>query len=114
LEVKLPIIDQESWQKFVSNNEDPYGRAVVNVARRAMEILDSDIGDFDCNQLLCRADDECKAGGITGFMAGCAANIISKLHSRGEEFRIKWNDYHGVDESRAKGGVVNQAILTVG
>lgn len=110
----MPIIKPEEWQKCVSNNSDPYGKAVVDVARRAMEILDSEPGDFDCHKLLCRADDECKVGGITGFMAGCAANIISQCHSRGEEFRIKWNSNHGVKESKAKGGVVNPAILTLG
>jgi len=110
----MPIVKQKEWQQCVSNNSDPYGKAVVDVARRAMEILDAESGEFDCYKLLCRADEECGAGGITGFMAGCAANIISQCHSRGEEFRIKWNGDHGVKESEANSGVVNPAILTVG
>lgn len=110
----MAIIDQAGWDKCVSNNSDPYGNAAIMVARRVMEILDAEPGDFDCHKLICRADDESKAGGITGFMAGCVANIVSKVHSRGEEFRNKWNSDHGVSKEKSKGGVVNPAILTVG
>lgn len=110
----MAIVDKEGWDKCVAANTDPYGNAAIMVARRAMEILDNEPGDFDCHSLICRADDESKAGGITGFMAGCVANIISKVHSRGEEFRNKWNSDHGVSKEKSKGGVVNPAILTIG
>lgn len=109
----MPITNEKAWQHQVDINTDGYGGACIAVARRAMEILDEEPGEFDCHSLICRADDDSKAGGITGFMAGCVAQIISQVHSRGEEFRKQWNGDHGVDEEKAKGGVVNPAILTV-
>jgi len=77
-----------------------------------MELLDEE-KDFDCHKIICRAGREIEAGGLTGFMAGCVAEIISKVHSRGEEFRKKWNKDYGVDEKKAKGGIVNPAIMTI-
>lgn len=53
---------------------------------------------------------EADTEGITGFMYGCAVNILSQCWEHGEELR-KWHnkeyDYEGE-------GVVNPAILTVG
>ena len=107
----MGIIDKKGWEKCVKNNSDAYGGCCVNVARRAMEILDAESGDFDCHELVSRASKEVKSGGITGFMAGAVASIINGCHSRGEEFRKKWNKDYGVSED--KKGIVNPAILTI-
>lgn len=80
----------EEWKEQVEKNKDDYGKACVDVARRVMEILDEG-GDFDCHKIICRADEEVKAGGITGFMAGCVAQMVSHFHERGEDFRKKWS-----------------------
>ncbi len=109
----MPIINQADWQKCIDINTDPYGKACVDVARRVMEILDTEETPVtDTNKLVCRADDEIRAGGITGFMAGCVANMVSHCHSRGEEFRKQWNKDMGLAEKDDKGGVVNPAIMT--
>ncbi len=111
----MPIIDKENWQKAQDNNTDPYGNACIKVARRAMEILDQEADlPIDAHALICRADEESNAGGITGFMAGAAANIISGVHSRGEEFRKAWNKSYGVPDEDDRGGVVNPAVITIG
>jgi len=109
----MSIINQADFDNQVAINKDPYGACIVKLAGRAMEILDEEPGDFDCHALICRADKEIKAGGITSFMAGAAAQIISHCHSRGEEFRKKWNGEYGVKPEDDKGGVVNPAILTM-
>ena len=113
----MPIINLEDWQKWEQNNQDPYGKCCVDVARRAMEILDEEPEDFDVHKLICRADDDIKAGGITGFMAGCVAQKISHCHSRGEEFRRKWNLHYQIrdegEKANEKGTVLNPAILNV-
>ena len=87
----MPITDQEFWDKCVKNNRDPCGGDCVAVARRVMEILDEEPGDFDCHTLIDRADNEILTGGITVFMASAAAQMISRCHSRGEEFRRQWD-----------------------
>ena len=106
----MPVIEEKLWEKAQANNTDPYGNACIMVARRAMEILDEEPGEIDPHALITRADKESGAGGITGFMAGAAANIISGVHSRGEEFRKAWNKDFGVEEGD---GVVNPAILNI-
>ena len=109
----MSIIKQEEWDKAVEINDDPYGGAAIKVARRLMEILDEDETPIeDCHALVCRADKESEAGGITGFMAGCVAGIVSQCHSRGEEFRKAWNKPYKT-KGPDNGGVVNPAILTI-
>ena len=84
----MSITNQEEWDNAVKVNDEPYGKACVDVARRVMEILDEG-NDFDCHEIIYQADRDTKTGGITGFMAGCVANMVSVCHSRGEEFRRK-------------------------
>ena len=87
----MPIVETEKWNEWVASNEDPYGKACVDVARRVMEILDEEPGPFDHHGIIDRADEDVKAGGITGYMAGAVASMVSQCHSRGEEFRRQWN-----------------------
>lgn len=107
------IINQKKWDKYVEINKDAYGKACVDVARKVMEYLDKE-KDFDCHELLCRADEE---DDLTGFMAGCIASMVSECHSRGEEFRKKWNiNYQISDEgekANKKGGILNPALVTI-
>lgn len=106
------IINQEKWNNWVEKNKDAYGKCCVDVARRVMEILD-DEKEFDTHDIICRADKDVKAGGITGFMAGCVAEMITVCHSRGKEFQKKWNISHGIKEKDAEKGVVNPALVTI-
>ena len=106
------IIKQKEWDECVKVNDDPYGKACVDVARRVREILDKE-PEFNCHTIICRAGKEVEAGGITGFMAGCVAQMVSRCHDRGEDFRQRWNQDHGADESQAKGRVVDPAVITI-
>lgn len=115
------ITDKVSWEKWVKGNQDEYGKYCVDVARRVMELLDEDSTPLHegynpdihtPHGLISKADEDINAGGITGFMAGCIAKMVSKCHSRGEEFRLIWNAPYKVKVDN--GGVVNPAILTIG
>lgn len=105
----MPTIKQKEWDKYVKINKDPYGKACIDTARRVMEILDKE-KEFNCREIISRASDEVKTGGLTGCMAGIIAEAIWQYHSRGEEFRKKWNKDYGV---KSKDGIVNPAILTI-
>jgi hypothetical protein len=110
----MPITNKEDWDVWVEKNDDPYGKACVDVAREVMNILDKE-EDFDPHQIICDADDNIKAGGITGFMAGCVSQMVSRCHSRGEEFRKAWNkDVGGVTGQEDSEGVLNPALLNIG
>lgn len=112
----MPITNKKDWNKWVENNSDPYGKACVDVARRVMEILD-EVEEFDTHKIICQADDDIESGGITGFMAGCVASMVSKCHSRGEEFRRAWNSDRQIgnegDKANDDGGVLNPALLNI-
>ncbi|SRR5258708_10674683 len=107
----MPVVNFEKLGDYVLKNTDPYGKCCVDVALRVMEYLDQE-NEFNPHYLICRADNDIKAGGITGYMAGVAAQIVAEVHSRGEEFRKAWNKEYGVGEDH--GGTVNLAILTLG
>lgn len=114
----MAIVDQTAWLSCVNANRDAYGKCCVDVARRVMLILDEEPGEIDCHSLICRADVDTNAGGITGFMAGCVAEMVSKVHSRGEEFRRKWNiDTQISDEGKKAnetGRILNPALMNIG
>ena len=112
----MPIVNAAAWKKAVEINDDPYGKACVDVARRVMKLLDKQ-QDFDTHKIICKADKDVEAGGITGFMAGCVASMVSKVHSRGDEFRRKWNTDNQIKDEGEKanetGDVLNPALLTI-
>jgi hypothetical protein len=114
----MPVIDTDAWQSWVDANKDAYGKCCVDVARRVMRFLDGEPGEFDCHDLITRADTDIEAGGITGFMAGAVAAMVSKCHSRGEEFRRKWNCDTQIgdegDKANESGGILNPALLKIG
>lgn len=113
----MPITDKDGWKKCEEINTDLYGGACVKVARRVMELLDEEPGPFECHNLICRADDDTGVGSITGFMAGCVAQMVSEFHSRGEEFRRQWNIDNQINDEGEKandsGGILNPALLTL-
>jgi hypothetical protein len=114
----MPITNETDWAKCVKNNEDPYGKCCVDVAREVMRLLDGRPGDFDTNKIICEADDKIATGGITGFMAGAVASMVSGCHSRGDEFRRKWNIDNQIrdegEKANASGGVLNPAVMLIG
>ena len=114
----MTIINQKDWNKWVKNNQDPYGEACIKVARRIMEILDENPGSFDTHTLICHAGKESGAGGITGFMAGAVASMVSHCHSRGKEFLRKWNCDNQIgnegEKATREGKVLNPALINIG
>ena len=113
----MPITDQTKWDEWVKKNDDAYGKCCVDVARQVMKILDEEPQDFDTHEIICRADDEIEAGGITGFMAGAVASMVSACHSRGDEFRNQWNLDTQINNEGEKanksGGVLNPALVNI-
>ena len=107
------------WEEYEDKNKDPYGGSCVNVARKVMEFMDEP-GTIDAHDLVHRANHALDAG-ITGFMAGCVAQMVSRCHERGKEFETSWNKCYGIEEKPEQGnsneppagGTVNPAILTI-
>jgi len=115
----MPIIKKEDWEKWVKiNAKDPYSRCCVEVAKKVMELLDDNNHEkFNANEIVLEADRLLNEG-ITGFMSGCVAQMVSHCHSRGEEFRKKWNEETQIgdegDKANEGKGVLNPALLSIG
>ena len=105
----MPVIDEVSWKKWEDVNSDPYDKCCVDVAREVMRLLDNQ-EDFDPYLIITQADDNIKAGGITVFMAGCVAQMVVRCHSKGDEFKTKWNKQW---DDKPHEGVINPAIMTI-
>ncbi len=107
--------DEKKWDEYVkANHDDPYGSACIKVAWRVMQLLDEIptplkngyYPDLDtAHGLICTADRDVEAGGISGFMASAVAQMVFECHERGDEFRRSHNGDIEMD------GVVNHAVM---
>jgi len=86
------LINKELLQNQIEINSDGYGSACVNIAVNIMEHLDLFEGEFNIGYspdmttphgIICKCDDQ---GGITGFMAGAARNIVANCYKDGWKF----------------------------
>ena len=103
------ISDWETCKRV--NSEDDYSKAIIRYAIlwvQYMEYLTKKYG-MKMSEIWDRCSDLADVEGVTGFMYGAAASIISQVWQYGEEFRkcynSKWN-YSGA-------GTVNPAMLTI-
>lgn len=88
------LINKEVLQKFIDLNTDAYGAACVNVAINVMKHLDDFKGEFNIGYspdmttphgIICKCNDQ---GGITGYMAGAATNIVARCYVLGWKFYL--------------------------
>lgn len=108
----MELKNEKAWQEWKANNKDFDDRGCIKVAEKAMEILDKN-EPFETSALISQAEAESNAGGITGFMAGRVAQMITIHHERGKEFQKKWNKDYGLEEETEGDGVVNPALATI-
>lgn len=113
---ELQFKDEEArkiWENFVEvNSKDDYSVCVVRYAEywaKYMQYLMAKHDGVKVAQIADKASRDADIDGVTGFMYGCAVNVLSQVWKYGEELR-KWHnkeyDYEG-------DGVVNPAVLTV-
>lgn len=110
--------NKELWEDGLKNNTDGYGRACYTYAQRWAEMMEKYIENGhklkDVAHVLSHEADE---EGVTGFMYGCAVNILSSVWIHGEELR-KWHnlDTQISDEgekANKEGTVLNPALLNI-
>lgn len=102
---------EAQYEEYVNKNYDFYGNGVIVAAALWAKAID----DGEPFENAIRAADKM---GITGFMAGCAAESIAHYHPRGDEFRRWWNKKHQIkdegDKANDDGTILNPAILSIG
>lgn len=108
---------EKKYKDWLAKNQDAYGNACFRYAEHWAELMEADINsnstDDDimaymiqnANRLSHEADTE----GITGFMYGCAVNILSQCWEYGEYLR-RW---HNNEYNYNGDGVVNPAVLGI-
>lgn len=86
-----------------------YALCIVKVADKVMDYLE-ELGDkeFSADDLITRADRELNEG-ITGNMAAYVSMLVTKYHSRGEDFRKSWNKHWNRPDAK---GIINPAVVT--
>lgn len=98
--------NKKFWEEAKAGNTDSYGGSAVAAAAHTMVLLDEGKTPAEAEKAGFHGKD------LTGFLAGCAAQMIGQVHERGDEFRKWWNLKYGVTEEQADGGTVNPAIMT--
>jgi|GEM_PF-853326 hypothetical protein len=106
---EIAMTDWENCKRL--NSGESYSRAIIRYTIlwvQYMEYLTKKYG-MEMSEIWDRCSDLANVDGVTGFMYGAAASIISRVWQSGEEFRkcynSKWN-YSGA-------GTVNPAMLAV-
>ena len=119
----MKIRDAETWQKCKDNNTDPYGGACVSFAEqwademeKRMEYTGATVAEVA--KAASRDVDRRDGFGITGFMYGCAVQMLAGCWEHGEALR-RWHNLDtqlGNEGERAneRGTVLNPAVLSVG
>lgn len=120
-EPAMTFLDDEKatlWKEGVAKNQDPYGNAVYRFASEWATRMESELAKGKTLPDIARkcsseADDEC----ITGYMYGCAVEILAYAWKYGEELR-KWHNLETQigtegEEANKKGTVLNPALLNI-
>lgn len=115
----MGLRDADAWKKSCEINSDGYGGAVMTYAERWARLME---GRMNKGEKIAAIADECShladSEGITGFMYGCAVNILAQVWVHGEALRL-WHNLKTQlrdegEKANESGGVLNPALLSVG
>lgn len=110
--------NEELWNQGLANNQDSYGSCIYRYAASWATLMEEKMAtgakltDF-AKEMSHQADVE----GITGFMYGAAASILSETWIHGEELR-RWHNLDSQirdegEKANEEGGVLNPALLNI-
>jgi len=102
---------EKEFEKCIEvNSHDCYSKFVIDYMIRWADMMEECISNGDnINDIAEKTSHEADTDGITGFMYGCAVDLLSRLWEYGEDLR-KW---HNKQYEYDGDGVVNPAIFTV-
>lgn len=115
----MKISNQTDWDKFVSNNTDPYGSGVVRYATKWADLMESEMSSGKkLSEIADKTSHDADVEGITGFMYGCAVSVLARCWEHGEELR-RWHNLktqigNEGEKANETGGVLNPAIINLG
>lgn len=108
----MQLRDPAFWTDFVEKNSDHfYSRNVVNFCERWASLMEEAMGKGQVLEEVARdLANKADTSGITLFQYGIAVSALSSAWAHGEQLRRWHNAESGVEEDKAKGGVVNLAM----
>ena len=111
--------DKDRWEKGLAKNTDPYGRACFDYAEAWANLMEENMqAGKTIAECAKETSHEADTDGITGYMYGCAVNILSGVWTHDEELRT----WHNLDtqignegeKANETGSTLNPALLNVG
>lgn len=110
--------DKKAWNKGLKKNKDAYGAEVYRFAEDWANLMESRMSKGGHLNDIAEETSFEVAGGITGFMYGCAVSILSGVWKYGEELR-KWHNLDAQignegEKANESGAVLNPALMTIG
>lgn len=104
--MKIKNEREEKYKKYVSNNTDPYGKAIIDAGEAFGSAVDEGKTFEEAEKIALDTED-----GLTGYMVGAMYSALAHFHPRGEEIKDWWNEKFG--KPKGEKGTVNPAIFTV-
>jgi hypothetical protein len=117
--MKLKPGTETDYETHKSVNTDPYGLAVVLYAERWANKMEELMAAGEKLEDIAKdASHTTDTEGVTGFMYGCAVEILAYFWEYGEQLR-RWHNLDiqfGTEGEKANetGGVLNPACLVIG
>ena len=90
----MRIVNAALWEDGVKNNQDAYGAQIYIFAKKWAELMESKMdGGEKLEDVAKDTGHEANDTGITGFMYGCAVNVLVDCWEHGEQLRL----WHNLD-----------------
>lgn len=104
---------EKEWEEAkLKNSEDFYSKGVLDFTERWVDLMEKKVGQGSIiKDIFKDTSHEADTDGITGFMYGAAASMISYFWAYGDEFRTAYNADFGVGPEET--GTVNPAVVTI-
>ena len=115
----MKIRDAALWQKWVNNNQDEYGNAVIQYAQRWADSMEVEMSrGAKLEDIAEKCSRTADTEGIAAFMYGAAVCVLASSWEHGEALR-RWHNLHeqfGDEGERAneRGAILNPAMLGIG
>lgn len=108
-------MEQTKYAEWRHKNSDPYGGQVFVFLEEWAHNMEEKIAE---GKQVADIAGECEPKGhdMTGFMYGCAVNILSQAWEHGEDLRrwhnLKWQLHDEGEKANEKGTVLNPALIS--
>jgi len=114
----MEVIHYEAWDTWRDNNQDGYGKAIMDYAERWADLMEAQLAlGIKLENCAKQTSYDADTDGITGFMYGAAVSVLAQCWKYGEQLR-RWHNLdiqiHNEGElANEKGTVLNPALMTI-